>query len=110
MLNENLLTRQIEEYISYKQSIGYKIKIEAQELRRFAAFTRAINYNESLTNELAIQWASLKSEYSRFYMARRLETLHTFAKYILAFDSEAQLPQTGVFGKCHGRTSPYIYL
>ena len=109
MLNENLLTRQIEEYIFYKRSLGYKITVEAGELRRFAAFTRTIGYNGSLTAELAMRWASLNAGYSRFYMARRLETVHTFARYVAAFDSDAQIPQAGVFGKCHRRTSPYIY-
>jgi len=109
MISENLLTRQVVEYISYKRSLGYKITVEADDLKRFAAFTRSIDYEGSLTNELSMRWASLKSEYSHFYMARRLETIHTFAKYIIAFDPQAQIPQIGVFGKCHGRTSPYIY-
>jgi integrase len=109
MLDENKLTLQIEEYISYKHSLGYKIKIESQELRRFAAFTRNIDYAGSLTSELAVRWASLNSNHSRLYMARRLETLHTFAKFISAFDRDAQIPQTGVFGKSHCRISPYIY-
>jgi len=52
-----------------------------------------------------MQWASLKSSYSRFYMARRLETIHTFAVYVSAFDNSAQIPQIGVFGKCHGRVA-----
>jgi site-specific recombinase XerD len=109
MTDENKLTRQIEEYISYKQSLGYKIKIESQELRRFAAFTRSIGYAGSLTSELAMRWSSLNSDYSRLYMARRLETIHTFAKFISSFDPDAQIPQTGVFGKSHCRISPYIY-
>jgi integrase len=109
MTNENLLARQIEEYISYKRSLGYKIIIEAEELRRFAAYTKSIGHNGSLTSELAVQWASLNENHSRFYMARRLETVHTFAKYISAFDPNAQMPQLGIFGKCHGRSSPYIY-
>jgi site-specific recombinase XerD len=109
MPEENKLTRQIEEYIAYKHSLGYKIKIESQELRRFAVFTRNIGYTGSLTSELAMRWSSLNGDYSRLYMARRLETLHTFAKFISAFDPDAQMPQTGVFGKCHSRISPYIY-
>jgi len=56
-----------------------------------------------------MRWASLKSDFSRLYMARRLETIHAFAKYIIAFDPNAQIPQLGVFGKAHGRTSPYRY-
>jgi len=109
MLNENLISQQVEEYISYKRSLGYKIKIEADELRRFAAYTKSIDYGGSLTSELSMQWASLKSEYSPFYKARRLEVLHTFAKYVSAFDVLAQIPQMGVFGKCHCRVKPYIY-
>ena len=109
MIYENLLARQVEEYIAYKRSLGYKITIEADELRRFAAFAGSIGHNGSLTNDLAIRWASLKSEYSRFYMARRLETIHTFAKYISAFDTHVQIPQLGIYGKAHIRVNPYIY-
>ena len=109
MQNECLLIQQVEDYITYKRGLGYKIIVEADELRRFATFAKSIGHNGSLTNELAMRWATLKSEYSRFYMARRLEIIQTFAKYITAFDPCAQIPQTGVFGKCHGRVSPHIY-
>lgn len=109
MLDSNRITRQIEEYIAYKRSLGYLIKIESQELRRFAKYTRDIGYDGSVTAELAMQWSSLDSIFTRKYMARRLETIHTFAVYISAFDTEAQTPQNGVFGKAHMRTAPYIY-
>jgi len=106
---ENLITQQIEEYIEYKRSLGFQLIIEASELRRFASYTRSIGYNGSLTSGLAMQWAALKDDYSQWYRARRLEVIHTFAKYISAFDPNAQVPQLGVFGKCHNRTTPHIY-
>ena len=109
MLDSNRITRQIEEYIAYKRSLGYVIKIESQELRRFAKYTRGIGYDGPLTAELAMQWASLDQNFTRKYMARRLETVHTFAVYISAFDAQAQIPQNGAFGKAHQRTDPYIY-
>jgi site-specific recombinase XerD len=109
MISDNRITKQIEGYIAYKRSLGYQITVEAQELMRFASYTRKINYEGSLTADLAMQWASLDSNYSRWYKSRRLETIHTFAVYAVSFDSEAQIPQTGVFGKCHGRISPYVY-
>lgn len=109
MITNNKITRQIESYIEYKQSLGYKLKIESQELRRFAKYTRDIEHYGSLTVDLAMQWASLDDSFSRWYMARRLETVHTFAVYAACIDPEAQIPQTGVFGKCHGRVTPYIY-
>ena len=109
MLDSNRITRQIEEYITYKRSLGYVIKIESQELRRFAKYTRDIGYDGPLTAELSIRWASLENNFTRIYMARRLETLHTFAVFISAFDAQAQIPQNGVFGRAHMRTAPYIY-
>ncbi|XID91541.1 tyrosine-type recombinase/integrase [Paenibacillaceae bacterium WGS1546] len=109
MVENNRITRQIEEYVAYKRSLGYRIKIEAQELRRFAKYTREIGYDGSITEELAMRWAALDDHFTRKYMARRLETLHTFAVYISAFDEQAQIPRNGVFCKAHTRTSPYIY-
>lgn len=110
MLEDNKITKQVEDYIEYKQSLGYKLKVESQELRRFAKFTREIEYNESLTVDLALQWASLNSNFSRWYMARRLETVHTFAVHAASIDSKTQVPQTGIYGKCHGRVTPYIFM
>jgi integrase len=109
VLINNKITCQVEEYIAYKQSLGYVIKAESMELRKFASYTRTLEYTESLTTDLALEWASLNKNYSRWYMARRLETIHTFAVCISAFDSETQIPPNGVFGKCHGRIQPYIY-
>ncbi len=108
MNNNHLLTRQIEEYIAYKQGLGFKIFIESQELRRFAKYAVECGHYHALTVDLALRWASLDSNYSRWYMARRLETIHTFAKYAVVFDPKTEIPPTGVFGKCHGRTTPYI--
>lgn len=105
----NLISTQVEEYISYKKALGYRIKIESQELRRFAAHTVTIGHNDSLTVDIVLQWATLKPEYSRWYMARRMETIQTFAKYICVFDPLAQIPPKGMFGKCHGRTTPYVF-
>jgi integrase len=109
IMSSNLISRQVEDYITYKKALGYKIKIESEELRRFATHTVAVGHHGSLTVDIAIQWATLKSDYSRWYMARRMETIRTFAKYICIFDPVAQMPPKGMFGKCHGRTTPYIY-
>ncbi len=106
---DNLISRQVEEYITYKRSLGYKIEVEAQELRRFAAYTVSTGHDGSLSIAIALRWATLKETYSRYYMARRIETVRTFAKYITVFDSKAQISPKGMFGKCHGRTTPYIY-
>ena len=108
-MSNNLLSMQVEEYICYKRGLGYQIKVEAQELRRFAAYTVSIGHEGSLTTDVTFQWSTLKPDYSQWYMARRMETIRTFAKYICVFDRMAQMPPRGMFGKCHGRTTPYIF-
>ena len=109
MNDTNMISKQIEEYISYKQALGFQLIIESQELRRFAKYTRELDFNGSLTADLAIQWASLNSNYSRWYMSRRLETVYTFAKYAALIDYTTQIPPKGIYGKCHGRTTPFIF-
>ena len=108
-MSGNLISNQVEEYIAYKKGLGYKIKIESDELRRFAAYTVANGHEGSLTTDITFQWVTLKPEYSLWYMSRRIETVRTFAKYICVFDPLAQMPPKGMFGKCHGRTTPYIF-
>lgn len=108
-MSTNLISNQVEEYINYKRGLGFKIKIESDELRRFATYTRDINYKGSLTVDIALKWVSLKPGYSRWYMARRLEIVRTFGEYISIFDPNAQIPPKGIFGKCHGKITPYIF-
>lgn len=105
----NLISAQVEDYISYKQALGYKIKIESEELRRFAAYTVFVGHDGSLTADIAFQWVTLKPNYTLWYMSRRLETVRTFAKYISIFDPNAQVPPKGLLEKCHGRVNPYIF-
>lgn len=108
-MSGNLISKQVEDYITYKRSLGFQIKIESDELRRFAVYTEKMGHLGSLTSDIAFEWASLKPEYSRWYMARRMETIRTFAKYICVFDPMTQMPPKGMFGKCHGRVTPYIF-
>lgn len=108
MSKNHLISQQVEEYIAYKKGLGYKLQVESEELRRFARYAKEINHSGSVTIELALKWASLKPGYTRWYKARRLETVHTFAKYVAVFDPQTQIPSASVFGSCHGRTTPYI--
>lgn len=108
MSREHLLTRQIEEYIGYKQGLGFKILVEAEELRRFAKFTRGVGHTGPLTTDVLMKWLTQNPAHTRWYKARRLETVINFAKYVVVFDPRTEMPPKGVFGRCHGRTTPRI--
>ncbi len=109
MNKTNLITQQVEEYVAFKQTLGFKITVESAELRRFALFAVNQNHQGPLTIDLALNWVSMKPHYSRYYKARRLETVRLFAKYLVAKGHVAEIPPAGIYGKCHGRTTPYIY-
>jgi integrase len=108
-MRKNRIMKQVEKYIVYKKSLGFQIKIESQQLRKFAEYTLERGYSTSLTADMAFEWAGLKSTYSRWYRARRLELIRNFAKFVHTFDLNTQIPPKNVFGKCHGRTKPYIF-
>jgi integrase len=108
-MRKNRIMKQVEQYIAYKKSLGFQIKIESQQLRKFAEYTIERGYSTSLTTDMAFEWAGLKSTYSRWYRARRLELIRNFANFIHIFDINTQIPPKNVFGKCHGRTKPYIF-
>jgi site-specific recombinase XerD len=101
------IARQVEDYIAYKRSLGFKITIEAEELRRFSKFADTAGHSGAITSDIAINWAC--DTKSRKCSARRLETVGIFAKYAACVDPEAQVPPRHVFGKAHGRTTPYIF-
>jgi len=109
MTENNLITQQVEEYIRFKKALGFKITVESAELRRFAMFAVNQNHQGPLTIDLALNWISMKPHYSRYYKARRLETVRLFAKYLVATGYTAEMPPAGIYGKCHGKTTPYIY-
>lgn len=54
MNSDHLITRQVEEYIAYKRGLGFKIFIEAAELRRFARYAREARHDGPLTADLVL--------------------------------------------------------
>lgn len=103
------MTRRVDNYIIWKRGLGYSQKTEYQELLRFANFAESINHSGSLTTKLAIKWANLANHNSRVYQAKRLELIRCFAKYEAITSPLTEIPPTGIFGKAHIRTQPYIY-
>lgn len=104
----NRISEQVEDYISYKRGLGFKLHVEAAELRRFAAFTEGLRYRNSVNAKIAHAWVESTPGISDKFTARRIETVAVFAKYAVAIDLEARLvPRMRV--RCHGKSVPHIY-
>lgn len=97
-----------EQYLEMRRRLGFALRIEGEELLRFARYAERIGYKGHLTAEIALQWAQASSG-SRIYHARRLDVVRRFARYMRLSVPETEIPQEGVFGPSYRRIPPYIY-
>ena len=98
-----------QEYLDFRRSLGFQLRIEGEQLLKFAEFADQSGHTGPLTIELALQWASLPSEASPLYRARRLEVVRCFARYRAIFEEGTEIPAQRLLGVAHRRTSPHIY-
>jgi integrase len=99
----------VEEYLSYRHKLGFQVKIEGQELLRFAHFADQANHHSPLTADLAIRWAALPQKSDSIYRARRLDIVRRFAKYRALFDPATEILPEKIFGPSYRRSPPHIY-
>jgi len=103
------MKQQVQEYLSYRRSLGFLLRIEGQQLLEFATYVDNKKHLGPLTEEIAIEWARSSKKSSRFTWARRLEPVRCFAKYCCITEPDTQIPAKGIFGKAHRRNIPYIF-
>jgi integrase len=99
----------VDDYLNARRRLGYKLRIEGEQLRRFAQFARAQGHEGILTVELAVAWANSSKSASDICRARRLEIVRSLAKYCALFEPETQVPAPRLLGPAHRRVAPHIY-
>lgn len=107
MIRWNSMHERVEDYLRTRRRVGYQLKIEGDELLRFARFADEHGNHTILTIDLAVAWASTSA--SQLNRARRLEMVRGLAKYCALFEPESQIPPRGLLGREHRRVTPYIY-
>jgi integrase len=103
------MTARVENYLHYRRALGYVLRAEGHELRRFARYADEVGHRGPLTVRLALNWARLPSKASPMYRARRLEIVRCFAKHQFVLDPKTEIPPRNIFGPTHGRKAAYIY-
>lgn len=98
-----------QEYLDYRRNLGFQLIVEGKQLLKFAEYADGMGHEGSITTELALRWARLPENSSPLYEARRLEVVRCFAKYRAIFDSDTEIPLSGLLGVAHRRTQPHIY-
>ena len=98
----------VDGYVAYKRSRGFKIRVEARTLGRFAAWADGERPGEPLSSELVLGWLATFDNVSDWYRARLWETVRTFSRWACVADADSTMLPKGR-GTCHGRGEPYIY-
>jgi integrase len=105
----NALRESLEEYLTFRRKLGFKLTYPAHALSAFVAFleTRQATY---ITQGLALEWAlDTRTEKAIQQRARRLQIVRGFARYAVVTDPRTEIPPDGLLpGKCQ-RSAPYIY-
>lgn len=109
MIKSKTMKHKVQEYLSYRRSLGFLLHIEGQQLLKFANYVDKKKHKGPLTEDIAIEWARSSKKLSRFTWARRLEPVRCFAKYCCIAEPDTQVPAKGIFGKAHRHNIPYIF-
>lgn len=105
----NTMPERVHAYLRSRRALGFVLRIEGEQLERFAAFAEQQGHQGPLTLELAVAWANASRTPEGLGSARRLEVLRPFAKYCRLFEPHTPLLPARLFGPAHRRLTPHIY-
>jgi len=99
----------VEDYLAQRRSLGFRLRIEGQQLLSFARYADATGHRGPLTVDLLVRWATLPSEKLRRFPARRLDCVRPFARYRAALDPATEVPPSSLLGPARQRPRHHIY-
>jgi len=108
-MTSNVISTQVDGYLEYKRSLGFKMIGAEKVLHSFARYTIEQDYGGSLTMDIVLEWITSSGKQTDKAKGRKLEVVRPFSKYAAAFDPGAVLITGKVFRNSHARPEPYIY-
>lgn len=102
------LQKYLEEYLSLRQALGYKLRTHRSSLSNFVNFAIA-QKAVSITTQLALAWALKPGAADPKWWAYRLRMVHHFALFVRARDHVCEVPPLKLLPYSHLRPKPYIY-
>ena len=103
----NTLREALQQYLSLRRSLGFKLREDGARLSDFVTFMEQRNASY-ITHELAISWAQAPTALPAEW-ARRLGFVRVFARHRSAIDPRTQVPPNGLLPQPSTRIQPYIY-
>lgn len=81
----------LDNYLTMRRALGYKLKTEGAGLKTFVAFMEA-RQADHITIDLALEWALQPRSVQVVQQARRLGFVRSFARHCSAIDARTQVP------------------
>lgn len=104
----NQLQNYLDEYLSLRQALGFKLRTYSSCLKDFVRFAKATN-TTSITTELALTWAMKPAAADPQWWSYRLRLVHHFARFVHGRDPATQMPPLDLLPYSQCRKSPHIY-
>ncbi|MFZ5507548.1 MAG: tyrosine-type recombinase/integrase [Pseudomonadota bacterium] len=104
----NTLRQAVQEYLTMRRDLGFKLTYAGKALLDFAAFMRR-RHCTYITSELALAWAQFPKDATPAHWAQRLSIVRGFARYRSAVDPRTQIPPPGLLPFQPRRARPYLY-
>jgi integrase/recombinase XerD len=97
----------VRDYLTIRRALGFKLVEHQRLLPQFAAFLEQAGA-DTITTELAIEWAS-RTRGTESWKAQRLSIVRGFAKYLRTINPNTEIPPAGVLCGQPQRTIPYLF-
>ena len=102
------LRKAVENYLTMRRSLGFKLRDMGYNLRHFVSFMEQQRAS-IITTELALRWAQQPQDVQPALWAARLSFVRSFARYWSATDPRTEIPPMGLLPYRTKRATPYIY-
>lgn len=104
----NELRKNLEEYLSIRRKLGFKLQRAGKLLPDFVLFAEKESAS-FITVELALRWATQSKDCQTAWSAARLGIVRGFAQYQSVIDPRTEIPSQELLPYRYYRRPPYIY-
>jgi len=105
----SIFANHLANFIEMKKQIGYQFIHQSSTLHQFDHYLCELSYKGPLTQELAIDFATLKPQLSKNGCAKRYQVLRQFSDYLAVFISDTPILRSDVMVQTIHQTPAYIY-
>jgi integrase len=102
------LARHLQDYLTLRRSLGFKLRETDSLLRQFVCFYRE-HKTSHLTTQLALRWATQPTTALPATLAGRYQIVRRFALYLSTVDIRTEVPPAGLLVYRKQRKPPYFY-